>query len=91
MAAYNYRCITHQEEESPLLRCEIALNCPSWCVPLNGRQRFWAREHVSWTQTMGIMIYNGESLLLEEQRTRFQSNTVERQVLEVIFGHRSVH
>ncbi|GFU15415.1 HTH_Tnp_Tc3_2 domain-containing protein [Trichonephila clavipes] len=50
----------HQEEESPLLRCEIVSHNaglyarrPVVCVP-NGRQRrkrlCWAREHVSWTQ-----------------------------------------
>ncbi|GFV97123.1 HTH_Tnp_Tc3_2 domain-containing protein [Trichonephila clavipes] len=51
----------HQEEESPLLWCEIVFTMqvcmqedPVVCVPLNGRQRrnrlCWAREHVSWTQ-----------------------------------------
>ncbi|GFT51745.1 transposable element Tcb2 transposase [Trichonephila clavipes] len=50
----------HQEEESPLLRCEMSEQCrsvckkPVVCVPLNGRQRrnrlCWTRKHVSWTQ-----------------------------------------
>ncbi|GFV42422.1 uncharacterized protein TNCV_4311521 [Trichonephila clavipes] len=51
----------HQEEESPLLRCEIVFTMQVCmqedqfvCVSLNGRQRrnrlCWAREHVSWKQ-----------------------------------------
>ncbi|GFY14403.1 uncharacterized protein TNCV_1021681 [Trichonephila clavipes] len=50
----------HQEEESPLLRCEIVFTMQvcmqedQLCAFFNGRQRrnrlCWAREHVSWTQ-----------------------------------------
>ncbi|GFV00582.1 hypothetical protein TNCV_1836231 [Trichonephila clavipes] len=59
------RPLSHQEEESPLLRCEIVHNAGLYaqedqlCAFLNGRQRrnrlCWAREHVSLdAATMGF-------------------------------------
>ncbi|GFW62805.1 HTH_Tnp_Tc3_2 domain-containing protein [Trichonephila clavipes] len=62
----------HQEEESPLLRCEIVFTMQvcmqedQLCAFLNGRQRrnrlCWAREHVSWTQQQwGSVLFTDES------------------------------
>ncbi|GFV84956.1 HTH_Tnp_Tc3_2 domain-containing protein [Trichonephila clavipes] len=78
------RCETtfkHQEEESPLLRCEIVFTMqslyarrPVVCVPLNGRQRrnrlCWAREHVSWTQQQWASV-------LFTERVRFTMEVIQ--------------
>ncbi|GFS78715.1 transposable element Tcb2 transposase [Trichonephila clavipes] len=71
----------HQEEESPLLRCEIVFTMqvcmqrkPVVCVPLNGRQRrnrlCWAREHVSWTQQQWTSV-----LFTDESRFTMESDS----------------
>ncbi|GFW40792.1 transposable element Tcb2 transposase [Trichonephila clavipes] len=70
----------HQEEESPLLRCEIVFTFRSVCKKtscvrsLNGRQRrnrlCWAREHVSWTQQQWASV-----LFTDESRFTMESDS----------------
>ncbi|GFV73975.1 uncharacterized protein TNCV_4559231 [Trichonephila clavipes] len=70
----------HQEEESPLLRCEIVFTMQvcmqedQLCAFLNGRQRrnrlCWAREHVSWTQQQWASV-----LFTDESRFTMESDS----------------
>ncbi|GFU60474.1 uncharacterized protein TNCV_2704471 [Trichonephila clavipes] len=70
----------HQEEESPLLRCEIVFTKRSVCkktscvCSLNGRQRrnrlCRAREHVSWTQQQWASV-----LFTDESRFTMESDS----------------
>ncbi|GFT74010.1 transposable element Tcb2 transposase [Trichonephila clavipes] len=80
----------HQEEESPLLRCEIVFTMQICMRFLNGRQRrnrlCWAREHVSGTQQQWASVLftdesrftmeidSGHLLIWREQRTRYHQS-----------------
>ncbi|GFT34338.1 transposable element Tcb2 transposase [Trichonephila clavipes] len=71
----------HQEEESPLLRCEIVFTMQvcmqedQLCAfPFNGRQPrnrlCWTREHVSWTQQQWASV-----LFTDESRFTMESDS----------------